>query len=169
MSKRALTLILMVVTATGGLGALLRTIKSRPVQAQARTTSFAAVPGQKGGQDVTGPYEVVADWPKPLSQLPGHERWTWGAVQSIFAESPNRVLILTRGDLPKLDRPQEEPYPAVGPSISFPVPGAPFRNASLGRVASPGAAGWQGKLGVDARWEHCLMAIDANGNITEQW
>lgn len=33
---------------------------------------FAAVAGEKGGQDQTGPYEVVADWPKPLSQLPGH-------------------------------------------------------------------------------------------------
>ena len=36
----------------------------------ATTTSagFAAVAGQKGGQDQTGPYEVVAGWPKPLSQ-----------------------------------------------------------------------------------------------------
>ena len=25
---------------------------------------FAAVPGEKGGQDIFGPYEVVADWPK---------------------------------------------------------------------------------------------------------
>jgi peptidylamidoglycolate lyase len=24
-------------------------------------------------------------------------------------------------------------------------------------------------LGVDARWEHCLLVVDANGNITEQW
>jgi len=169
MYKRAITLILTVMAVVGCLGVLLLAHRLRPVQAQARSASFAAIPGEKGGQDVTGPYEVVADWPKPLSQLPGHETWTWGSMQSIFAESPNRVLILMRGDLPKLDRPQEVAYPAAGPSLSFPVPGAPFRNASLGQVASPGAAGWQGKLGVDARWEHCLMAIDANGNITEQW
>jgi hypothetical protein len=25
------------------------------------------------------------------------------------------------------------------------------------------------ELGVDARWEHCLVVIDANGNIVEQW
>ena len=34
---------------------------------------FAAVPGSKGGEDITGPYDPVADWPKPLSQLPGHD------------------------------------------------------------------------------------------------
>lgn len=90
-------------------------------QAPPPAAGFAAVASQKGGQDQTGPYDVVADWPKPLSQLPGHEKWTWGAVQSIFAESPNRVFILQRGELPKLERPEEVPYPKVGPSISFPV------------------------------------------------
>ena len=28
---------------------------------------FAAVPGEKGGLDITGPYEVVPNWPKPMS------------------------------------------------------------------------------------------------------
>ena len=47
-----------------------------PVQGQTRAGSgFAAVPGEKGGQDYTGPYEVVADWPKPMTTLPGHEKW----------------------------------------------------------------------------------------------
>jgi peptidylamidoglycolate lyase len=136
---------------------------------------FAAVPGQIGGQDTTGPYEVVPDWPKPLSQLPGHEDWTWGAVQGIFAESPDRVFLLMRGELPQLERPMEVPYPSVGPSLSFPVSQAPFRNASVGPVTSPGNSGsdgwngWQGELGVDARWEHCLLVVDRNGNIVEQW
>ncbi len=138
-------------------------------------TGIAAVAGERGGQDPTGPYEVVADWPKPLSQLPGHEKWTWGAMQGIFAESPNRVFILQRGELPKLDRPQEVPYPKVGPGISFPVAQTPFRNASVGLLASPGNQGsdgwngWKGKLGVDARWEHCVLVVDADGNITEDW
>ena len=43
------------------------------VQSQAQPgSSFAAVPGEKGGWDITGPYDVARDWPKPLSQLPGH-------------------------------------------------------------------------------------------------
>jgi hypothetical protein len=138
-------------------------------------TGVAAVAGEKGGQDQTGPYDVVADWPKPLSQLPGHEKWTWGAAQGIFAETPNRVFLLQRGELPALDRPEEVPYPKAGPSISFPVTQTPFRNASVGPVASPGNQGsdgwngWKGTLGVDARWEHCVIVVDANGTIIEDW
>ena len=138
-------------------------------------SGLTAVANQKGGQDHTGPYDVVADWPKPLSQLPGHEKWTWGAVQGIFAESPDRVFVLMRGELPKLDRPAEVPYPGVGPSLSFPVSQTPFRNASVGPVSSPGNSGsdgwngWKGTMGVDARWEHCLIVVDAAGTITEEW
>ena len=145
------------------------------VSAQDGNFGFAAVAGQRGGQDQTGPYEVVENWPKPLSQLKGHENWTWGAVQGIFAESPNRVFILMRGELPDLKRPMEVPIPQFGPSLSYPVSQAPFRNASVGPLASPGNAGsdgwngWKGKLGVDARWEHCVIVVDAAGNITEDW
>ncbi|MBI4885538.1 MAG: hypothetical protein HY824_00445 [Acidobacteria bacterium] len=134
-----------------------------------------AVAGEKGGQDQTGPYTVVENWPKPLAQLPGHEKWTWGAVQGIFAESANRVYVLMRGELPALERPAEVPYPAVGPSLSFPVSQTPFRNASVGPLSSPGNSGsdgwngWKGKLGVDARWEHCLFIVDADGNIVDAW
>ena len=152
------------------------------VLGQARPgAEFAAVPGEKGGEDFTGPYDVVPDWPKPLSTLPGHENWTWGAVESVFAESPNRVFILQRGELPALKRPANTPLPQVGPSLSFPVGEAPLRNASQGPVASlpgGGAPGdlaedadknWKGKAGVDARWEDCLVVVDANGNIAERW
>jgi hypothetical protein len=135
----------------------------------------AAIANQRGGQDHTGPYEVVPNWPKPLSQLAGHEKWTWGAVQGIFAESPDRVFVLMRGELPALARPTEIPYPGVGPSLSFPVSQTPFRNASVGPVSSPGNSGsdgwngWKGKIGVDARWEHCLLVLNAAGEIIEEW
>jgi len=142
---------------------------------------FAAVPGEKGGWDITGPYEAVPNWPKPMSQLPGHEKWTWGAVEGVFAESPNRVFIVQRGELPALTRPMNTPVPQFGPSLSFPVNEVPFRNASQGPVAAlPGGGGpgqlpekadeyWKGTKGVDARWEHNLVVIDSQGNITEQW
>jgi peptidylamidoglycolate lyase len=141
----------------------------------AASVNVSAVSGERGGQDQTGPYEVVRDWPRPLSQLKGHENWTWGAVQGIFAESPNRVFILMRGELPSLKRPVEVPYPSVGPSLSFPVSQTPFRNASVGPVSSPGNSGsdgwngWKGTLGVDARWEHCLIVVNASGDIVEEW
>jgi hypothetical protein len=106
-----------------------------PVQGAAKVGPFAGVPGEKGGEDITGPYEVVSDWPKPLSDLPGNQGWTWGAVEGIFAESPNRVLIAERGQLPLLKRPPQTPVPAFGPSLSFPTAEVPFRNASQGPVA----------------------------------
>jgi hypothetical protein len=142
----------------------------RGVEAQGKSTfSAAAIAGEKNTQDPWGPYEVVPDWPKPLTSLPGHEKWTWGAVESVFAESPNRVFILERGELPAMKRPEEVAYPKIGPSISFPVSQLPFRNASVGPVTSAGNPVWSGKLGVDARWEHCIVVVDANGNVVENW
>jgi sugar lactone lactonase YvrE len=179
MLKRAL--ILTAIAAAFACGFLIAT-RQPSVQGQGKPgAGFAAIPGAKGGQDVFGPYDVVADWPKPLSQLPGHENWTWGAVEGIFAENPNHVFIVQRGELPALKRPPNNPLPQAGPSLSFPTGEAPFRNASQGPVASlpgGGAPGdlaedaeknWKGKVGVDARWEHCLVVVDANGNIIEQW
>jgi peptidylamidoglycolate lyase len=144
---------------------------------EGQTTSragFAAVPGEKGGLDIYGPYEVVAEWPKPLSQLPGHQNWTWGTVNAIFAESPNRIFIGQRGELPLLKRPRDAAVPQFGPSLSFPIRGLPLRNAGAGPVASPpGPEGegrnWLGRYGVDARWEHVLLVLDANGKIVEAW
>src|SRR5215510_5281982 len=93
-----------------------------PAQGQsAQQPRFAAVPGEKGGQDIFGAYEVVPNWPKPLSSLPGNEKWTWGAGQGVFAESPNRVFILQRGQLPNVQRPKTIALPQLGPSIEFPI------------------------------------------------
>jgi DNA-binding beta-propeller fold protein YncE len=142
---------------------------------------FAAVPSQKGGWDLTGPYEVVRDWPKPMTTLPDHDGWSWGSVEGVFAESPNRVLIAQRGELPVVRRPPQTPLPQFGPGLSFPVGQVPFRNASQGPVAAlpgGGAPGqlaedaeknWHGRMGVDARWEDNIVAVDAQGNITERW
>ena len=41
------------------------------VHGQGSAASIAAVPGQVGGQDTFGPYEVAKDWPKNISTLPG--------------------------------------------------------------------------------------------------
>ena len=111
-------------------------------------TGFAAVPGSKGGWDLTGPYDVVRDWPKPMSQLPSHENWGWGAVEGVFAESPNRVLIVQRGELPVVKRPPQTPVPQFGPSLSFPTAQVPFRNASQGPVAALPGGGAPGQLAV---------------------
>ena len=93
MRNRMAVLALIVMTGVGFVVGLLVESRMQRVQAQARPESaFPAIPGQKGGEDITGPYEPVADWPKPLTSLPGHENWTWGAVEGIFAESPDRMI-----------------------------------------------------------------------------
>lgn len=82
---------------------------------------------EKGGQEQTGHYQVMADWPKPLPDSEG--KWTWGATQGIFVQNPNRIFILQRGELPLLKRPRNTPIPEFGPSLSFPVNGQPVRAA----------------------------------------
>jgi len=156
-----------------------------PAEAQTATaTSYSAVPGAIGEQDISGPYQVQAGWPKDLSTLPGHEKWTYGGARGIFAESPNRVFLLGGGELPKMARPQTKLLTDVGPNVQFPVPGLPWRNANT--ASPPGAGGsrqdaakgmemWRGsaapfrELGVDARWHHSIIVVDAQGNITEDW
>ena len=68
------------------------------VRGQARPGSgFAAVPGETGGWDLTGPYDVVKDWPKPLSQLPGHEKWTWDRWRAFLPRAQIASLSFSAG------------------------------------------------------------------------
>jgi len=113
----------------------------------------AAPPARvKGGQDMFGPYEVVADWPKPLATLPGHDAWTYGAAQSVFAESPNRVLVLQRGELPIVARPATRALPELGPSLQFPLFRLPIRDATVASPPGGGAAGTMPADGI-AAWQ----------------
>jgi NHL repeat len=130
---------------------------------------FAAVPGQKGGQDVFGAYDIAKDWPKPLSEVPGNEKWTWGSGEGVFAESPNRVYMLQRGELPNIQRPKTKDLPAFGPSLSFPIGRLPWRDATVasppGELDGPN----NGTENVDYKWENCLCVINAEGDIIERW
>src|SRR5712692_4584780 len=91
--------------------------QQRQQAASGSESRVAAVPSEKGGQDIFGAYTVVADWPKDLSTLPGHEAWTFGAGQSVFAESPDRIYVLQRGELPNIKRPQTQKLTDIAPSI----------------------------------------------------
>jgi hypothetical protein len=49
----------------------------------------------------TGPYRVVENWPKPLPDTRhSHAGWTWGSFGGVYAESPDRIWIAMRGELP---------------------------------------------------------------------
>ena len=133
----------------------------RSVEAQAKPgTGFAAIPGTVGGQDTFGAYEPVKNWPKDISTLPGNQAWTWGAGQSIYAESPNRVFLLFRGELPNIKRPATKLLPDFGPSIQFPIGRLPWRDATVSALPGAGGTGqdpddgpklWKGTVGVDAK------------------
>jgi hypothetical protein len=132
----------------------------------------------KGGQEMFGQYDIVKGWPKDISTLPGNDKWTYGAGQSVYAESPNRIIMLFRGELPNIKRPQSKMLTEFGPSIQFPIGRLPWRDATTASLPGGGASGsipgaptdgWSGTLGVDAKWENCIVIADANGNIVERW
>ena len=113
------------------------------------------------------------NWPQNLADLPGHEAFTYGAGQGVFAESPDRIFILHRGELPNIERPSAM---VIGcrARIIFPVAQVPWRNASVGpRASLPGALNGddtdRGEHGVDHNWEHCLVVVDGDGKIIEEW
>ncbi len=133
---------------------------------------FAAIPGTKGGQDIFGPYEAVPNWPRPMSEsLPGHENWTYSVSMDVFAESPNRVLIASKGELPLITkRPESIWLPQLGPGMHYPVFRLPLRQAggvipNGDELDKPG----NGRPGIDWRWEHSILVVNAEGKITEDW
>jgi len=95
--------------------------------------------GLHGGEDETGPYDLVNQWPQPFAR-PGY---IWGSQGGVFAETPNRVFLLNRGEL-KL--------PANVPD---------------------GFAGAWGVLGpaIDPTPElrNCIVVVDATGKVIESW
>mgnify|MGYP003341937019 CR=1 FL=1 len=90
---------------------------------------------QKGGEDETGPYDVVENWPQPWSK-PGY---IWGSQPGVFAESPNRIFIAARGEL----------------KLPNPLPRG-FTNewGSLGERATV----------PPAEMRNCLLVVDGQGN-----
>jgi hypothetical protein len=47
-----------------------------------------------------GDYEPVVPWPKPLPDTDlSHDGWTWGSGAGVWAESPNKVWVMQRGEI----------------------------------------------------------------------
>ena len=97
---------------------------------------------EKGGDDMTGPYNVAEKWPPPLSVAkPGY---IWGSTGGIFAETPNRIFIANRGEL-KL--PEKLPNNFNGFWVS------------IGQQAT----------GVTPEFRNCIVIVDATGKVVESW
>ena len=75
--------------------------------------------GRRSHQDwPTGHYRVVENWPKPLPDTRhSHDGWTWGSFGGVYAESPDRIWIAMRGELPLPPGSKPwTPYAALMPS-----------------------------------------------------
>jgi hypothetical protein len=97
----------------------------------------------KGGDDITGPYELVAGWPQDVCG----DGYQMGSVGGVFATTPDRVLVFMRGCLPALE-----------PSTSI----VPARNASGFDLSQADAAN-------HPRWDHVLMVFNRDGALVDSW
>ena len=150
------------------------------------STQFAAVPEAIGTQDHMGPYEVVEGWPKDISTLAGHDKWTWGAqgrassrrtriAFTSFPEASCRIFRDRRCDASRkwVRASSFQLAGCRGEARRQPhlLPGA----GGTGQDPAKGMDIWRGaqppyrEVGVDARWEHCVTVVDAQGNIVEEW
>src|SRR5262249_55088507 len=126
-------------------------------------TQSAAVSQEKGGQEEFGPYELVANWPQPLpDEKDGikHDGWTWGSVGAIFAETPDRIWIAQRGELPL---PQgAKPWTPYG--MLNPARVSTGNDDGLDPECKPvEKRGWQ------RRYHHVILVVDRNGKLVQWW
>ncbi len=102
---------------------------------------------EKGGGDETGPYHLVAGWPQNYCGA-GH---VIGSTGGIWAETPDRVFIFSRGCLP-------EQKDARGAADSF----IPARNAAGYDLS-------QKDPSRHPRWDHIVNVVNRDGKLVESW
>jgi len=123
-----------------------------------------AMPAQeKGGQEEFGPYDLVEDWPKPLPDGPdgvSHNGWTWGSVGGIYAETPNRIWVAMRGELPL--PPGAEPWTPY--ALLDPPRRSTGNDDGLSATCEPTEPrGWE------RRYHHVIFVLDGDGNLIQDW
>ncbi len=95
---------------------------------------------QKGGEQETGPYDVVPNWPQEWAK----EGYIWGSQPGVFAESPDRIFIAARGELRKPD---------------------PLPRGWNGTWGSTG----QTATTPTAEMRNCIVIVDGSGKLVDAW
>jgi peptidylamidoglycolate lyase len=116
----------------------------------------------KGGDDVTGPYELVEGWPDQKGVCGDHQ---FGSTAGVWAQSPDRVFIFQRGCLPII-----KAVPGAGGGGGGGTPGTEFGPGSL--VPTRNASGYdmsRTEKDRQPRWDHNLYVVDRNGKMVESW
>jgi NHL repeat-containing protein len=127
------------------------------------STATPAANQEKGGQEEFGPYEVVENWLQPLPDGPDgvkHEGWTWGSVGAIYAETPDRIWIAQRGELPlPKDAKPWTPYGMLTPE----------RTATGNDDGLDATCQKVEKRGWERRYHHVIFVVDRNGKLVQSW
>ena len=135
-----------------------------PTPQAVATAAAPAVAAEKGGQEEFGPYELVENWPQPLPDGPDgvkHEGWTWGSVGAVYAETPDRIWIAQRGELPlPKDAKPWTPYWMLSPSRG---------NATGNTDGLSATCESTPKRGWERRWHHTVFIVDRNGKMVGEW
>jgi DNA-binding beta-propeller fold protein YncE len=109
----------------------------------------------------TGPYKVVENWPKPLPDTRhSHDGWTWGSFGGVYAESPDRIWLAMRGELP---------LPAGA------APWTPYVALNPPRISTGNGDGItatcteEPKRGWERRFEHSIIVVNRAGELVDEW
>ncbi|HVS24132.1 MAG TPA: hypothetical protein VMU03_10450, partial [Gammaproteobacteria bacterium] len=109
----------------------------------------------------TGPYKVVENWPKPLLDTRhSHDAWTWGSFGGVYAESPDRIWLAMRGELP---------LPAGT------APWTPYVALNPPRISTGNGDGItatcteEPKRGWERRFEHSIIVVNRAGELVDEW
>jgi NHL repeat len=99
---------------------------------------------ERGGFDVSGPYQVDPNWPKKMWPAPGY---IWGSQAGVYPESPDKVFLVSRGEieLPKDAR--------IGPNF----PG------------NWGALNRGGATGEVPVFRNTILIVNRQGELIESW
>jgi hypothetical protein len=110
----------------------------------------------------TGHYRVVENWPKPLPDTRhSHDGWTWGSFGGVYAETPDRIWLAMRGELPLPEGAAPwTPYVALSPSRG---------NSTGNGDGITATCGEEPKRGWERRWEHSIIIVDREGNLVDEW
>jgi NHL repeat len=126
------------------------TLLSSPVSLQDRNLRGAGGLPQggfveeRGGFDISGPYEVDPNWPKKTWPAQGY---IWGSQAGVYPESADKVFLVSRGEI---ELPKDLRIP----------PGFP------GNWGAPNRGGATGEVPV---FRNTILIVDRQGNLVESW
>jgi len=106
------------------------------------------------GQELYGHYLRPEPWPNGLPDDDhSHAGWTWPSQAAVFAESPDKIWIAARGELPlPPGNAPWTPYALIEPSRGN---------------ASPNDD--NGQRGYERRYLHVIIAMNSEGDLVEYW